>query len=271
MITISHQVATTPGIHPVAVDRRKTRKVDLHHLSWSRIQTEAIIQHSNHEVADPNQAWLLSEFIRYIEDPKSGALDFEDMGSSWVVVRNGAVNAAGWWGTGAGLEEAAALGDRIEGAIESGRSGAVIIAPDSSTTSAVTATEPRLPSASTAAAAGAEHREVLAQSGPDRRHPGGALRYRRVRGPGLPSLRPLGRRSTAVSTCGWGRTQSCAGCREPGLSASRCMMNSPARMVPGALLAPGPGRTSTSSPVTACWQHGQHTVGVNTCPQSRWR
>jgi hypothetical protein len=92
VITISHQVATTPGVHPVPVDRRKTRKVDLHHLSWSRIHTEAIIQHSNHEVADPDQAWLLSEFIRYIEDAKSGALDFEDMGPSWVAVRNGAAN-----------------------------------------------------------------------------------------------------------------------------------------------------------------------------------
>lgn len=92
VITISHQVATTPGVHPVAVDRRKTRKVDLLHLSWGRIHTEAIIQHSNHEVSDPNQAWLLSEFIRYIEDPKSGALDFEDMGPSWVAVRDGAAN-----------------------------------------------------------------------------------------------------------------------------------------------------------------------------------
>ena len=51
-----------------------------------------MIQHFNHEVTDPDQAWLLSEFIRYIEDPKSGALDFEDMGPSWVTVRNGAAN-----------------------------------------------------------------------------------------------------------------------------------------------------------------------------------
>ncbi len=90
VISISHQVATTPGVHPVTVDRRKTRKVDLVHLSWSRIHTEAKIQHANHEVSDPDQAWLLSEFIRYIEDPKSGALDFDDMGTSWATVRNGA-------------------------------------------------------------------------------------------------------------------------------------------------------------------------------------
>jgi hypothetical protein len=90
VITISHQVATTPGVHPVAVDRRKTRKVDLKHISWSRIHTEAKIQHANHDVSDPDQAWLLSEFIRYIEDSKSGALDFEYMGPSWATVRDGA-------------------------------------------------------------------------------------------------------------------------------------------------------------------------------------
>ena len=90
VITISHQVATTPGVHPVTVDKRKTRRVALHHLSWSRIHTEALIQQTNHTVSDPDQAWLLSEFIRYIEEPKSGALDFEDMGPAWVAVRNAA-------------------------------------------------------------------------------------------------------------------------------------------------------------------------------------
>ena len=57
VITISHQVATTPGVHPVQVDRRKTKKVALHHLSWSRIHTEALIQQTNHVVGDPDQAW----------------------------------------------------------------------------------------------------------------------------------------------------------------------------------------------------------------------
>ena len=92
VITISHQVATTPGVHPVTVDKRKTRKVDLHPPFVEPYPHRGEIQHSNHEVADPDQAWLLSEFIRYIEDPKSGALDFEDMGPSWVAVRNGAAN-----------------------------------------------------------------------------------------------------------------------------------------------------------------------------------
>src|SRR5215216_4231284 len=39
-------------------------------------------------VADPDQAWILGELIRYLEHPRSGALEFEDMGQSWVGVRD---------------------------------------------------------------------------------------------------------------------------------------------------------------------------------------
>ncbi|MGA7419580.1 MAG: hypothetical protein WBW80_16405 [Acidimicrobiales bacterium] len=88
VITISHEVATTPGVHPVAVDKRKLKKVDLFHLSWSRIHTEALIEQTNKTVSDPDQAWILSEFVRYIENSKSGAWDFDDMGPDWVEVRN---------------------------------------------------------------------------------------------------------------------------------------------------------------------------------------
>jgi hypothetical protein len=88
VITISHEVATTPGVHPIALDKRKLKKVGLYHLSWSRIQTEALIEQSNHLVSDPDQAWILSEFVRYVTNPKSGAWDFDDMGPDWVTVRN---------------------------------------------------------------------------------------------------------------------------------------------------------------------------------------
>lgn len=40
-------------------------------------------------MADPDQAWILGELIRYLEHPKSGALQFMDMGESWVSVREG--------------------------------------------------------------------------------------------------------------------------------------------------------------------------------------
>jgi hypothetical protein len=86
----SHEVATTPGVHPVLVDKRKLRKVDLFHFSWSRIHTEALIEQTNNMVSDPDQAWILAEFVRYLENSKSGAWDFDDMGPNWVEVRNAA-------------------------------------------------------------------------------------------------------------------------------------------------------------------------------------
>ena len=39
-------------------------------------------------VADPDQAWILGELIRYLEHRRSGALEFDDMGESWVGVRD---------------------------------------------------------------------------------------------------------------------------------------------------------------------------------------
>jgi hypothetical protein len=90
VVTISNQIPTTPGVHPVNVEKKKLRKVTLHHLSWSKIHTEALIERLNQTVTDPVQAWILTEFIRYMEYPKSGALDFDDMGPSWVAVREAA-------------------------------------------------------------------------------------------------------------------------------------------------------------------------------------
>ena len=39
-------------------------------------------------VADPDQAWILGELIRYLEHTRSGALEFDDMGDSWTAVRD---------------------------------------------------------------------------------------------------------------------------------------------------------------------------------------
>jgi len=88
LLTISNQVAATPGVHPVTLPRARTSAIGLYHLSWSRIRTEALMHQLNKSVSDPDQAWILAEFIRYLEHPRSGALDFDDMGSSWVHVRD---------------------------------------------------------------------------------------------------------------------------------------------------------------------------------------
>ncbi len=40
----------------------------------------------------PYQVWILNELIRYLEAPSSGALEFTDMGDSWVTVRQSVNN-----------------------------------------------------------------------------------------------------------------------------------------------------------------------------------
>ena len=92
VITISNQIAKIPGEHPVEVDKRKLRKVALHHMSWSKILTDAVVQKSYRGVADPDQAWILGELIRYLEHPNAGAVDFRDMGEHWVGVRDSVKN-----------------------------------------------------------------------------------------------------------------------------------------------------------------------------------
>jgi hypothetical protein len=90
VLTISNQITARPEDSPVAIDRRKTRRVDLFHLSWWRIMTEAVLQHRFRGVADPDQAWLLGELIAYLDHERSGASGFQDMGPAWVRVRDGA-------------------------------------------------------------------------------------------------------------------------------------------------------------------------------------
>jgi hypothetical protein len=94
VLTISNQITSLNADHPTLVDKRKLKKVNLRHLSWSQIHTEAEIQRVNRSVADPDQAWILSELIRYLEHPNSGARDFQTMGPSWVTVRNAVVDRA---------------------------------------------------------------------------------------------------------------------------------------------------------------------------------
>jgi hypothetical protein len=92
VLTISNQLVTAPGEHPTMVDKKKLKKVSLLHLSWSQIHTEAVIERVNRSVADPDQAWILAELIRYLEHPWSGAVDFDDMGTFWVTVRDSVAN-----------------------------------------------------------------------------------------------------------------------------------------------------------------------------------
>lgn len=89
VITISNELLGGDADHPVGVDRRKLRRLSLHHLSWDQIRAEALLTARHRGVADRSQAEVLEEFIRYINHARSGMTGLGDMGPSWVKVRDG--------------------------------------------------------------------------------------------------------------------------------------------------------------------------------------
>lgn len=92
LLTISNQIRGDSRSLPYAVRKSKLRGLAVYHLSWWRVLTEAIVQHRFRGIADPDQAWILGELIRYLDDEKSGASGFDGMGGEWVQVRESARN-----------------------------------------------------------------------------------------------------------------------------------------------------------------------------------
>lgn len=87
LLTISNQLASVYGQHPVSVRKPRYSKVSLFHLSWSRILSTALRVRDHMSVEDPEQRWILEELIRYLEYDGSGARSFEDMGPAWNRLR----------------------------------------------------------------------------------------------------------------------------------------------------------------------------------------
>lgn len=93
VITISNEIPPASEVHPTqGLKVRANSAVQVHHLSWSRILSEAITQMAHRGVDDVEQGWILNELIRYLKHPASGALQFRDMGPAWVDVRESTRN-----------------------------------------------------------------------------------------------------------------------------------------------------------------------------------
>ncbi|MCX6468486.1 MAG: TerD family protein [Corynebacteriales bacterium] len=92
VVTISNQLLGGHDDFPVEIDRRKLRKVSLHHLSWDEIRSVAIQLSMHHRIEDFTQGWVLREFVRYLQHDRSGLHGFTDMGQLWVQVRDGVKN-----------------------------------------------------------------------------------------------------------------------------------------------------------------------------------
>lgn len=83
LITVSNQFATTPTHHPVKVSKNKLRSVELYHFSWLSLKSKAVLLTANKSVDDPEQAYILSELVRYLDHDSSGVSSLSRMPSEW--------------------------------------------------------------------------------------------------------------------------------------------------------------------------------------------
>ncbi|MBZ0167949.1 MAG: hypothetical protein K8F29_00730, partial [Kofleriaceae bacterium] len=96
LITVSNQPAQADGSPPpsVKVDGRRNIHIPVVHFSWERLLSEAQVLSRKKEVSDPDQKWMLDEWIRYIEDPNSRIIVAPDLGLKWGDVLSAARTSA---------------------------------------------------------------------------------------------------------------------------------------------------------------------------------
>ena len=83
LITISSQAANADGLPPLSIDGRRLRSIPVVHLSWDRLLSEARMLAQQNAVEDPDQEWLLAEWIRYVADPASRIVAPAQLGQHW--------------------------------------------------------------------------------------------------------------------------------------------------------------------------------------------
>ncbi|MDA0997154.1 MAG: hypothetical protein O2944_02980 [Proteobacteria bacterium] len=83
ILTISNEFAVVPTHHPLNIQRNLVRKIELYHLSWSAILTEAMLLHEQAGIKDSEQAFLLRELIRFFSHPSAGVSGFNSMPKAW--------------------------------------------------------------------------------------------------------------------------------------------------------------------------------------------
>lgn len=83
VITISNQFAALPDHHPVQIDGKLTRSVELFHWSWTYLLTQAELLLESEGIEDTDQHYILSEIVAYFDSDKSGVKGFTEMNSEW--------------------------------------------------------------------------------------------------------------------------------------------------------------------------------------------
>ena len=82
VITLSNQLVALPTHVPYAPPKRSTR-VQLFHLSWISVRTQAQLILKDQRDLDPTQEFILEEMVAHFEHATSGIRTFDQMNAEW--------------------------------------------------------------------------------------------------------------------------------------------------------------------------------------------
>lgn len=92
VITITNQFVALPTHHPVNINKKHLRSVEIFHWSWTYIVTMAQLLLTQNKIESQDQRFILHEVVKYLEDPSSGKSGFTSMNSEWSTVVKSAFN-----------------------------------------------------------------------------------------------------------------------------------------------------------------------------------
>lgn len=92
VITITNQFVALPTHHPVSINKKHLRSVEIFHWSWTYIVTTAQLLLTQDKIESQDQRFILHEVVKYLEDPNSGKAGFTSMNPEWKTVVQSAFN-----------------------------------------------------------------------------------------------------------------------------------------------------------------------------------
>ncbi len=85
VITITNELTPAPSLHPTQISKAHVRNIGLYHFSWASVLTTAFLLAAAKESPFDNhdEAFIISELIRYLEHAGSGRVPLEQMNQDW--------------------------------------------------------------------------------------------------------------------------------------------------------------------------------------------
>lgn len=88
VITVSNQFVARPEQSPVNVQKNLLKSVKLFHWSWKFIQTEAKLLEIRQDLENSCEAYILNEFLRFLNDDSDCIAGIQQMPPSWQKLVN---------------------------------------------------------------------------------------------------------------------------------------------------------------------------------------